>query len=389
MKKRFCFVMLVAAIVFPSFFSTAFSADKEKFSITPKTNSGKMWRIGYLEGGPYANYPANLTALVNALAEIGWVEKTEFPHQADKNDSSNLWAWIASNLKSKKVQFVRDAFWSCNWDKAERPKIKAKVIERLNRRKDIDLMLAMGTWAGQDLASNEHSVPTIVMSSSNAVRSKIIKSIEDSGYDHVNARVDPTRYERMVRIFHDIIGFKKLGIAYEQDTVDGRTYAGIEDVKKVAKERGFEIVSCHAPFSDVSKEEAAKAVLKCHQELAPKVDAFYITVHRGVTREGFSKLLVPLNKHKLPTFSQLDSREVRIGALLSISRAGFKYIAKFHAETIAKIFNGAKPRDLEQVFEDPPRIAINLQAAQIIGYDPPVDLLGAADEIYEQIESVK
>jgi ABC-type uncharacterized transport system substrate-binding protein len=292
-------------------------------------------------------------------------------------------------VKSKYIQFVRDAYWSCNWDKVERPKIKSKVIQRLNGKKDIDLMLAMGTWAGQDLANSEHSVPTIVMSSSNPLRSKIIKSIEDSGYDHVNARVDPTRYERQVRIFHDIIGFKRLGIVYEQDTVDGRTYAGIEDVKKVAKERGFHIISCNAPFSDVSKEEAAKAVLKCHQELAPKVDAFYITVHRGVTPESFPKLLVPLNKHKIPTFSQLDSREVRIGSMLSIARAGFKYIARFHAETIAKIFNGARPRDLEQVFEDPPRIAINLEAAQIIGYDPPVDILGAADEIYERIESVE
>ena len=119
------------------------------------------------------------------------------------------------------------------------------------------------------------------------------------------------------------------------------------------------------------------------------MDAFYITVHRGVTPEGFQKLLAPLNKHKLPTFSQLDSREVRIGALLSIARAGFKYIARFHAETIARIFNGARPRDLEQVFEDPPRIAINLEEAQIIGYDPPVAILGAADEIYEKIESAK
>jgi hypothetical protein len=71
---------------------------------------------------------------------------------------------------------------------------------------------------------------------------------------------------------------------------------------------------------------------------------------------------------------------------MSISQAGFKYIGRFHAEIIAKVFNGAKPRQLEQLFEEPPRIAINLKTAEIIGYDPPVDVLGAADEIYQEIE---
>ena len=75
--------------------------------------------------------------------------------------------------------------------------------------------------------------------------------------------------------------------------------------------------------------------------------------------------------------------------MLSIARAGFKYVARFHAETIARIFNGAKPRDLDQFFEDPPRIAINLKTARIIGYDPGVDILGSSDEVFESISAAK
>jgi hypothetical protein len=56
---------------------------------------------------------------------------------------------------------------------------------------------------------------------------------------------------------------------------------------------------------------------------------------------------------------------------------------------MAKIFNGAKPRDIGQLFEDPPKIAINLKTAELIGYDPPVDVLSAADEIFEDIEIPK
>ena len=355
------------------------------YPTAPTTNKGTKWRIGYYESGPYANYPLNLRALINAFAELGWVEKTEFPISEDETDTRELWAWITKNVKSDYLRFLPDAYWSSNWDDAWRKKTRRLVLDRLKNKKNIDLMLAMGTQAGQDLANNEHSVPTIVMSASDPLRSKIIKSINDSGFDHVNARVDPTRYERQIRIFHEITGFKKLGIVYEMNTVDGRTYAAIDDVEKMAKELGFQIVACNAPFSNISKEEAEKAVLKCVTELAPKIDTFYFTNHRGVSTQNMPKLLAPLYQYKIPTFSQVGSREVKSGVLLSIARAGFKYIALYHAETIAKIFNGAKPRDLDQVFEDPPRIAINLKAAQIIGFDPTVEILGAADEVYEEI----
>ena len=56
---------------------------------------------------------------------------------------------------------------------------------------------------------------------------------------------------------------------------------------------------------------------------------------------------------------------------------------------MAKIFNGAKPRQLDQLFEEPPKIAINLKTAELIQYDPPVDVLGSADEIYTEIKLAK
>jgi hypothetical protein len=70
------------------------------------------------------------------------------------------------------------------------------IIKRLKENKDIDLMIAMDTRAGQALANNDHAVPTIVCSSSDPVASKIILSAEDSGYDHIHAMVDPKRYIR-------------------------------------------------------------------------------------------------------------------------------------------------------------------------------------------------
>jgi hypothetical protein len=260
MRKSWGFISLITVAVVILTFSIGFAADKGKYSITPTTKpNGNRWRIGYLEGGPYVNYSLYLKEIVGALGDLGWIEKTTIPPQKDPEDTSKMWSWIAANTRSKYIEFVADAHWSANWDKEVRKKIKATVIKRLNRKKDIDFMIAMGTWAGQDLANNNHSVPTTVASCSDACAAHIVKGVEDSGYDHLHARLDPRRYETQVRIFHDIIGFKRLGVAYENSEA-GRSYSAMDDVEKVAKERGFEIVRCYS-LDDVSDRKLADEIL--------------------------------------------------------------------------------------------------------------------------------
>ena len=50
------------------FFSNVYATEKRSFPVTPKMNKDKKWRIGYLEGGPYDNYPDNLRALILSLS---------------------------------------------------------------------------------------------------------------------------------------------------------------------------------------------------------------------------------------------------------------------------------------------------------------------------------
>ena len=259
-----------------------------------------------------------------------------------------------------------------------------KIINRLNQKKDIDLIIAMGTWAGKDLANNSHHTPTMVLTASDAVGAGIVKSNEDSGFDHVQAHVDPFRYERQVLIFHDIFKFNKLGVAYE-NSVNGRSYASIDLIEKVSKERNFDIVRCYTQSDIADQELAGKSVINCFEKLTPKVDAIYVTLQGGINSKTVPELVRITNKGHVPTFSQSGSEEVKYGFLLSNSTSGFKYVGLFHAKSIAKVFNGATPRQLEQVFEGPPKIAINLKTAEIIGFDPPMIILGAADEIYEEI----
>jgi len=358
-------------------------AGEPVFKVDPTTNNGERWRIGYYEGGAYINYQKQLTETVKGLMQLGWMETVELPKQSGES-TDTLWAWLSTEAKSDYIEFVADAHYSALWAKDRRSKVEDEIVFRLNSDKDIDLMIGMGTWAGKGLANYRHRTNTLVFSTSNPISSGIIKSVEDSGFDHVHVRVDPKRNERQLMVFHEMIGFHKLGVVYE-DSLAGRSYAAIETIEALAETHDFDIVRCHTKSDTSDKELAEQGVINCFNNLVKKADAIYVTQQGGVNSRSVPKLVEIANKHKIPTFSQSGAREVSYGVLASLSRAGYKYVGRFHAETIAKVLNGAQPNQLNQLYEEPPKIALNLKTAEIIGFDPPIVLMGATDEFFEEI----
>jgi len=347
-------------------------------------DDGQRWRFGYLEGGQYIDYQTITEATVRGLMQLGWIERAELPDTPSQGPG-DWWVWMSENLQSDYIEFVADGYFAHgNFSTEQRPITREQMLERLTTTGDIDLMIAMGTWAGQDLRVEGLGVPVIVGSTSDPLGAGIIDSPTDSGMDHLHARVEPQRYQRQVRLFHDIIGFQRLGIVYA-DTPEGRTFGGVDAVEEVAAERGFEVVACNAPYSSLEQDVAEANVIRCYEEIADQVDAIYVTVHRGVTAGSLPAITEAINRNLVPTFSMLGANEVQRGVLMSIAQADFSYVGEFHAETIARILNGARPRDLEQQWSAPPRIALNLAVAERIGFDPPVDLLLASDQIYDAI----
>ena len=382
MKLKSKFLVFISLfLVWPG---VSFSAD-QVFKLEPTTNNGNKWRVGYYEGGAYINYQKQLTETVKGLMQLGWLETADLPKQSGEA-TDLLWEWLSTQAKSDYIEFVPDAHYSAFWENDRRSKVEDEIVFRLNNVKDIDLMIGMGTWAGKGLANYRHRTNTLVFSTSNPISSGIIKSVEDSGFDHVHVRVDPKRNERQLKVFHEMIGFHKLGVVYE-DSLAGRSYAAIETIEALAKTHDFEIVRCYTKSDISDKKLAEEGVINCFNELVKKADAIYVTQQGGVNSRSVPVLVEIANKHKIPTFSQSGAGEVSYGVLASLSRAGYKYVGRFHAETIAKVFNGAQPNQLNQLYEEPPKIALNLKTAEIIGFDPPIVLLGATDELFEEIKT--
>lgn len=382
---RFIKRILVSSMLLIYMLTSSVASSELKSGPLQAVNAkAKKFRIAYCEYSPYGNYASTLYSLIRGLAQLGWVSDVEkLPYTIDQEDSKSMWQWLATHSVSSDIEFVSDGHYTLNSNN----EVKSKIIKRLNEKKDIDLVITMGTLAGKFLAENENKIPILIFSTSNAVESGIIKSEFDSGKDNIWAHMDLNRFKRQVEVFHDIFSFKKLGLIYE-DSEAGRSFAALKDVNKVAVERGFEVVSCYVkePETEKEREQYYEAVLEANRKLSKEVDAIYLTA-ASIEAKRLPKLLEPYYKNKIPVFSQIGELEVKYGALLSVSQADFSGSGKFGAETIIKVLNGAMPRQLPQIYEDTPHIVLNLEVANKINYKPRFEILMIADKIYQSIEN--
>lgn len=313
----------------------------------------------------------------------GWIENTEMPDEY-MQDHQRFWMWICSNLKSDYLEFIQDGFYSEGFDNEKRSEVRQSLKDRIRDKNDIDFIFAMGTWAGQDMADAQMNVPTEVASSSDPVGAGIVISAEDSGFQHMHAKIEPDRYKKQLQIFYGLTGFSRLGFIME-DSQEGRTYSAYREIKELADEVGFEMEICDAPFSDVTQAEAEQNALECYRELVDSSDAVYVTVHVGVSEKSIPQIVKMLTDAKIPSFSQRGENEVEAGILMSISQADFSYAADFHAKTATMVFHGKEPGSIPMIWNAPAKITINLETADRIGWYPPYDVLKAADRLYDTI----
>jgi ABC-type uncharacterized transport system substrate-binding protein len=374
--------MIAALLVAMGLFGI-FSLDWGSPKVSPPPNPPRRQRIGYIEGGPYVEYPQTLRSLVGGLVELGWMKPIELPAPSQAS-TREMWQHLARHTQSRHIEFVEDAWWSGDWSDARRSDIRHGILQRLNSKGDIDLMLAMGTAAGQDLRDGHHT-PTIVLSSSDPIAAGIIDSAKDSGRDYLWAECDPDKYIRQIHAFHNIVGFKRLGVISD-DSDTGRIYANIPDLKQVAEASDFELVIGTAEEENITAEESRQLAHAEFARLAPHVDAFWVTDHIGTQPQFMPDVIKPLLDHNLPTWSPVGPQHVRRGVLFGTAYRDADAVGRFCAKAIARILNGERPRDIPQVFKNGQTVVVNREVARRIGFKLPPGLVIIADEVYDTIE---
>ena len=344
----------------------------------------KKWRVIYVEGGPYTDYQQILRTTAQGLAQLGAIQKGDVPIPKETHDTRPMWEWLCRNAGGDRLEFLEDGYYSANWSEEIRVKNKAAILERIRTRRDVDMILAFGTRAGLDMATDEHQVPVMSISVTDAVKAGIVNSIDDSGRDHVHALLDPGRYQRQIVIFHNVFHFKRLGVPYE-DTPEGRSACAFEEIERTARQIGVTIVPCATQFRIPDKETSFRNLQKCLEKLSISSDAIYMTISPAMQRNRMKELLAPLIEADIPSFSQSGSEETRLGVLMSLAQNDFSHEGMASAQAICKVMDGVRPRDIPQRFTGPLGMAINLKMAMLIGWDPPLEVLAAVDQFYQEI----
>lgn len=350
-------------------------------SIEPffKFGSGRF-HVAVVQSGEYVPYTKAFVAILDGLAEYGWMEPVSIPDDVEMADVIRI---LNTGKYSEYIEFPSTLYFNFDWDvqRTARPEFQ-KIIN--SSPGDIDLILSFGTDATRVLSKMEDSeIPVVGDSISNGVTAGIIDSIEDSGKDFLTIRCNVGVYREQVRLFHDLINFKTLGVLYT-DTPSGRSYTALEDIEAIAAERGFDVVGISDYLHEAEGHpEAESGYLKALEELAPQVDAVYLTIQAGLTDDNLPNILAILAKYNLPSFAMANIwKYVERGVLFGVSETEMESAGLYNAEKIVNILKGIKPRSLNQIFQHTPQVAINLKTAYAIGYEVPESVLNRADEIY-------
>lgn len=337
-------------------------------------------RLICVVSGPLAEYSHALYGLALSLRQDGFLD--EPPPQDAANDISDFWRWLGEHADNR-LHFLQDGFYSAQWNDRKRVEVRQAVQRRLETQRDVDAVLVFGTRAGQDMAALPTDVPVIVASATDAVESGIVRSVADSGKDNVTALVEPSRYKRQVKLFHQLFAFRRLGVVYEDDPT-GRAVVALKEIEEAAASLDVELLRCRTALHDSNPAAVADNVEACHKDLAARhADAVYLTFNVALPPELLRRTIAPLLDAGLPTFSQSGADVVKQGALISLANSATEQ-GRQTARLLRGVMEGTLPRALSQRFQTPMLLVINLRTAASIGWNPPLDVLLSVDEFYDE-----
>lgn len=349
-------------------------------------NGTAPYKISVIQSGDYFFYAETLASIYKGLSELGWVK----PFAINEQDKASVPLLLSKMQQSGSfLAFPHELYVDIDWNE------DISRLDPLNRvlegRSDADLVITLGTLAGtfvqKKAADGSLKLPVLVESASDPLGAGIIKSYEDPGYELISASADPGMYARQVRIFHQIVGFKKLGLIYS-DTEIGRTYAALAEVREAARDLGFQIVPYTDVLEDPSDEKliplAEAKYLAGIESLAPRVDAIYLAIQAGLTNDSLPAIVRAVDKAGIPSFAMEGADLVKRGVLLGESNNVLSVEGLNSARKIPRILSGESPRLQPQKNTHTTHVAINLEAAEAIGFKVPVDLILTADEVFSK-----
>lgn len=256
-------------------------------------------------------------------------------------------------------------------------------IKELSRRRDIDLIFSLGTHSTKQLVKSVPKTPFVFTVVGDPVTAGIVQDWKSSGRNYTGVET-PDYYSTVVRLMHTFVPFKRLGMVYLEGSPSHE--AGIAQIKHLAGELGFDFIYEGFPLRNQDKvpyprEQICQRLDQALENVCSKVDAFFVQTSTTFTKE-FSHFQAAFKKHRV--INAGDPTNIHKGLMMGIGKDLHRF-GEQCAQYAVQILEGTAPYELPMDIGTKLNIQINLAAARLIGYDPPFELVSAADNIFHEI----
>jgi putative ABC transport system substrate-binding protein len=238
-------------------------------------------------------------------------------------------------------------------------------------RLPVDLIVTWGTPAAQAAQRATTTIPIVMASSGDAIRTGLVTSLAHpggnlTGLSALNLTLENKRLELLKEA---VPTASRIAVLWQP----ANPYAPLvlHDMQEAARQLGVQLLPLEV-HSAADVEGAFAAMTRQHADaLVVSSDAFFV-----LQRTRIAELAI---QHRLPAI-YLHTEHVHAGGLMTYG-PNYHDLFRRAATYVDKILKGAKPGELP--IEQPSRfeLAINLQGAQAIGLTMPPTLLFQADKV--------
>ena len=260
-------------------------------------------------------------------------------------------------------------------------------LEKLKIRKDVHLVFSIGTQATKRVVKQTKHIPVVFTDLGAPGYSGIISDWKTSKSNYTG--VETRNYIPLgINLLHELISFKKLGLIYLKDAPSHE--GAVKQITTLSKEAGFEFIQKSFTYRDkngkkLSNKILRKGIAEALGHVVPKVDVFYVQVSKTFDI-NFDLFLESFKKFNIPSAG--DPLYIKKGLVMGIGRDKGQF-GKQCAAYAVNILKGTDPASLPMDVGKKFSISLNIKAASIVGYNPSIDILSAADEIYKDLDIKK
>lgn len=343
-----------------------------------KRGDGRKFKMACVDIDPYPETFRMMYYVIENLKADGWIGYDRLPFDPDSDsDTKKMLDWLADNAVSEYMEFDRDVhYYTAVSSEAE---IYEGLREHIEEKKDVDLILALGTSPSAMIQKFGFDIPLLMYAVSDPIGSRLVESAENSGNKNYWAHVDSSAYSRQMQYYYNTFAFRNIGSVYGDEIV-----SGLPEYRRTARENGFRITEYRLDRESMDEAQYYAELRAVYEKMIHEdgVDAYILNTDVIPDAQQARELMQVFYDADIPVFAQVGSAYVAEGAaLMIVDPRDASGIAPFVSNIIGSVFNGSDPGDLEQVYVSSPYLMLNLNVADEIGYRPSFDMLIACERI--------